>query len=78
MLDTQQIYEMHFIVKPQYIGFFKFILEGYDGMTTLSTINAKNGEIVVRYVVSFKNDLLAIVDEYEQFIKMVYLNDDIN
>jgi len=52
-------------IAPQRIGFLRFILEAYDGMALVTTINAKEGRIVIRYAPSFHNDLLAILHEAE-------------
>jgi len=37
------IVEYFFRINPQKISFFRFLLEGHDGIATLSTIEAKQG-----------------------------------
>lgn len=48
-------------ISPQRIGFIKFILEGYDGMALVSTLDPKSGSIIVRYPLSFHEELSAII-----------------
>ena len=55
-------------IDPRRIGYFKFILEGYDGMALVTTINAKEGAIIVRYPSFFHDDLLAIIDDVAPLI----------
>ncbi len=50
-------------IDPRRIGYLKFILEGYDGMALVTTINAKAGDIIIRYPSFFHDDLLAIIDD---------------
>ena len=55
-------------IDPRRIGYLKFILEGYDGMALVTTINAKEGDIIVRYPSFFHADLLAIIDDVSPLI----------
>jgi len=55
-------------IDPRRIGYFKFILEGYDGMALVTTINAKEGDIIVRYPSFFYEDLLSIIDDVSSLI----------
>jgi len=50
-------------IDPRRIAFLKCILEGYDGMALMSTVNAKDGDILIRYPPFFHDDLLAIIDD---------------
>jgi len=50
-------------IPPHHIGFVKFILEGYDGMALVSTLDPKSGTVVIHYPLPFHKDLLAIVDD---------------
>ncbi len=36
-------------INPSRIAFLKFILEGYDGLAILSTLDAKQGKGVLRF-----------------------------
>lgn len=55
-------------IDPRRIGYFKFILEGYDGMALVTTINAKEGTIIIRYPSFFHDDLLSIIDDVTPLI----------
>ena len=35
--------EYFFLIRPEQIALFRFILEGYDGLAVLSTINQEQG-----------------------------------
>ncbi|MBA3015064.1 MAG: DUF4911 domain-containing protein [Proteobacteria bacterium] len=48
-------------ITPHRIGFIKFILEGYDGMALVSTVDSKSGSIIIRYPLSFHDNLTAII-----------------
>ena len=43
---TQKIYLR---INPRRIYFLKFLLEGYDGMAILSTVDARQGVVMVRF-----------------------------
>ncbi len=55
-------------IDPRRIGYLKFILEGYDGMALVTTINAKDGDIVIRYPASFHSELTAIIKDVSLLI----------
>jgi hypothetical protein len=44
-------------IVPERIHFLKFILEGYDGMALLSTVDAVQGLVEIRYPPEVENDL---------------------
>ena len=48
-------------VNPKNIGFLKFILEGYDGMSIVTTIEPKLGKVIIRHPVSFTAELQQIL-----------------
>lgn len=49
------------VINPTQIGFLRFLLEGYDGMTTLSTIDRHDGTILLRYAHCFEKQLFLIL-----------------
>ena len=53
--------EMFVTVQPSKIAFLKFILEGYDGLAILSTLDNKCGQLVLRFFPALRDDLLAIL-----------------
>lgn len=55
-------------IAPQQIGYFKFILEGYDNMALVTTIDAKEGIVIIRYPATFHNDLSAIISDVSSLI----------
>ena len=49
-------------ISPDRIHFLKFILEGYDGLAILSTLDARQGIVEIRYPVEMKNDLEKLLE----------------
>ncbi len=52
-------------IRPGKIHFLKFILEGYDGLGVLSTIDRAAGLVEIRYPPMVKDDLLNLLDELQ-------------
>lgn len=50
-------------IDPRRIGYLKFILEGYDGMAQVTTVDAKEGRITIRYPSLFHDGLMAVIDD---------------
>lgn len=50
-------------IDPRRIGYLRFLLEGYDGMALLTTLNAKEGRVMIRYPSAFHDDLTALLDD---------------
>lgn len=48
------------------IHFLKFILEGYDGLGVLSTLDAKSGLVAIKYPPMVKMELLALLESLEK------------
>ena len=44
-------------ITPERIHFLKFILEGYDGLALLSTVDPRQGIVEIRYPPEIKRDL---------------------
>lgn len=44
-------------ISPDRIHFLKFILEGYDGLALLSTLNSRQGLIEIKYPPEVEDDL---------------------
>ncbi len=62
MVHLKRCAEMTMRIDPARIYFLKFILEGYDGIATLSTIDSKTGKIVLRFPDESRNDLVALLE----------------
>ena len=54
---------MQLRISPDRIHYMKFILEGYDNLATLSTVNARQGLVEIRYLPESKNDLTDLLTE---------------
>jgi hypothetical protein len=52
-------------VAPSRIAFVKFILESYDGLAVLSTIDRHQGEVVFRYHPAGRAELLALLNDLQ-------------
>ncbi|MDX1776676.1 MAG: DUF4911 domain-containing protein [Desulfobulbales bacterium] len=48
---------MQLEISPDRIHFLKFILEGYDGLALLSTLNSRQGLIEIKYPPEVEDDL---------------------
>ena len=48
-------------ISPGRIAYLKFILEGYDGLAILSTLDA--GKVVLRFPAELRGELQALLDE---------------
>ena len=46
LTETRKLYLR---IDPRQIHFLKFLLEGYDGMAVLSTIDVQSGLVLIRY-----------------------------
>jgi len=48
-------------ITPERIHFLKFILEGYDGLAILSTVDAGQGIVEMRYPPEIEKDLMKLL-----------------
>ncbi len=59
-------------IKPERIHFLKFILEGYDGLALLSTADARQGIVEIRYPPETESDLNNLLQSIEpQIVKKI-------
>jgi hypothetical protein len=54
---------MQLRISPDKIHYLKFILEGYDNLATLSTVNARQGLVEIRYLPESEKDLTDLLTE---------------
>ena len=54
---------MQLRISPDRIHFLKFILEGYDNLATLSTVNARQGLVEIHYPPEIEKDLTDLLTE---------------
>ena len=60
-------------ISPDRIHFLKFILEGYDGLALLSTINSRQGLIEIKYPPEVEKDLTNLLHNIApQILKHTY------
>lgn len=50
-------------IDPSKIGFMRFVLEGYDGMAYMTTLEAQRGLVEVCYIPSFRQDLFTLLGD---------------
>lgn len=48
-------------ISPDRIHYLKFILEGYDGLAILSTVNARLGIVEIRYPPEAEKDITTLL-----------------
>ena len=57
----KKLEELILRIAPDKFHYLKFILEGYDNMAILSSLNPKEGLVVVRYPESLSKDLFYLL-----------------
>jgi len=59
-------------ILPERIHFLKFILEGYDGLAILSTLDARQGIVEIRYPNELETDLQELLQHIQpQILKNI-------
>jgi len=53
--------ELMLRIAPDKFHFLKFILEGYDNMAILSSLNSREGLVVVRYPAALTDELFGLL-----------------
>jgi hypothetical protein len=57
-------------MRPERIHFLKFILEGYDGLAVLTTVDASQGLVEIRYPIEVADDLKNLLNHiHSQIVK---------
>ena len=70
--NKKQCSLLRYRISPERIHFLKFILEGYDGLALLSTENAEQGLVTIRYPPEIESDLKNLLKSIEpQIIKNI-------
>jgi len=54
--------EYFFLIRPEQIALFRFILEGYDGLAVLSTMNQEQGLVRILVPESRVKELWHLLD----------------
>jgi hypothetical protein len=53
--------ELYLNIAPSRFHYLKFILEGYDGLTILSSVDGKHGLVCLRYPVDSERILFTLL-----------------
>ncbi len=57
-----------FRIDPSMVYFLRFILEGYDNLFVLSTIDSTEGLVEIHYAKGAEDDLHSVLEEAGNFI----------
>lgn len=58
-------------VNPAKIAYLRFVLEGYDGMAYLTTLDSQRGLVQLCYLPSFTRDLFSLLAEIAPGIRAI-------
>ncbi len=61
-------------IDPEQIYFLKFILEAYDNLTIMSTVDRAEGVMELKYPPELEQDVLGIVRSMAQRLRLEELN----
>jgi len=61
-------------IDPEQIYFLKFILEGYDNLTIMSTVDRIDGVMELKYPPELEEDVKGVLQSMAQRLKLEYLN----
>ena len=67
-MQGEMIRTRYFRMDPSRVYFLKFILEGYDNLFVLSTIDRKEALVEIQYVAGLEDELGSILEEIGDFI----------
>ncbi len=66
MVNQPPVFAVLFATIPTgKIAFLKFILEGYDGLAVLSTVNRDIGMVSLRYFPACRGELIALLESLQ-------------
>lgn len=66
MIETRKLFLR---INPKKIHFLKSILEGYEGLAMMSTIDVKKGLVSVRYAESVQEDVFFLLEDLSLTLK---------
>ncbi len=61
-------------IDPEQIYFLKFILEGYDNLTIMSTVDRTEGVVELKYPPELEQDVRQVLQSMAQRLKLEYLD----
>jgi len=62
-------------IDPEQIYFLKFILEGYDNLTIMSTVDRIEGVMELKYPFELEQDLRQVLQSMARRLKLEYLGE---
>lgn len=66
---TQSTFLLYLLIDPAKFHILKFILEGYDNLAIISSVDARQGVVKLRYPESMANELFALLAAIAPSIK---------
>ncbi len=70
-ITGQNCARLELSIAPSRIAFWKFILEGYDGMAVLSTLDGKDGRILLRFPECRRHEVMDLLNSYGYELKVI-------
>jgi hypothetical protein len=67
----RRLAHMRVRIAPSLIHFLKFILEGYDGLAVLSTVDQKTGLVEIKYPRELRADLDGLLESMAEGLELV-------
>ncbi len=61
-------------IDPEQIYFLKFILEAYDNLTIMSTVDRIDGVMELKYPPELEEDVKGVLQSMAERLKLEYLN----
>lgn len=61
-------------IDPEQIYFLKFILEAYDNLTIMSTVDRIEGVMELKYPLELEEDVKGVLQSMAQRLKLEYLD----
>jgi hypothetical protein len=62
--------KLQFRIDPEQIYFLKFILEGYDNLTIMSTVDQGEGVVELKYPPELEEDVKGVLQSMAQRINL--------
>jgi hypothetical protein len=62
-------------IDPEQIYFLKFILEAYDNLTIMSTVDRIEGVMELKYPLELEQDVKGVLQSMAQRLKLEYWGD---
>jgi len=68
--------KIRYRIHRNFIYFVRFILEAYEGVALMKTIDAPKGIVEIMIAPGCENELFAIIDDLSQSIPIIRMNND--